>query len=218
MRPPGDSSESWAGVVAKGPNSSPYPGRPPGAWLPPDAVAAARLLLGAELLSTLDGCETRGRIVETEAYAGLHDPASHAHESRGRTPRNDAMFGPAGTLYVYLSHGIHRCANVVVGSEGEPAAILIRALEPLVGIEVMAERRGRATDLCSGPGRLAQALGIDLEHNRHNLAHSPIRLLRGRSVAPDAIGSSGRIGISRAQDWPLRFFLRGHPAVRAPRW
>ncbi len=191
---------------------------PPADWLPRDASEAARRLLGAELLSTADGRATRGRIVETEAYLGLHDAASHAHRSKGRTRRNDAMFGLAGTLYVYLSYGIHRCANVVTGEEGDPAAVLIRALEPLDGIETMAERRGRPTELCSGPGRLAEALGITLEHNRHDLARPPIRLLAGRPPPPDGIGSSPRIGISRAADWPLRFFLIGHPAVKAPRW
>ncbi len=192
--------------------------RSPAEWLPRDAAEAARRLLGAELVSTVDGRETRGRIVETEAYLGLRDPASHAHESKGRTRRNDAMFGPAGTLYVYLSYGIHHCANVVAGEDGDPAAVLIRALEPLEGLETMTGRRRRATELCSGPGRLAEALGIALEHNRHDLARPPIRLLAGRPPSPGAIGSSGRIGISRAADWPLRFFLKGHPAVKAPRW
>ena len=187
-------------------------------FLAGDAADAARRLLGCVLVSTVDGLETRGVIVETEAYLGLEDPASHAHASKGRTPRNDAMFAPRGTLYVYVSYGIHRCINVVTGEEGDPAAVLVRALEPVAGREVMARRRGRATDLCSGPGRLAQALGITMRHNYHDLALPPLRLLPGTPLDASETGSSGRIGISRARDWPLRFFVRGHPAVKSPRW
>ena len=187
-------------------------------FLAGDTADAARRLLGATLLSTVDEVETSGVIVETEAYLGLGDPASHAHASKGRTPRNDAMFAERGTLYVYVSYGIHHCANVVTGHEGDPAAVLVRALDPASGRNVMARRRGRDSDLCSGPGRLAQALGITLRHNRHDLALPPVRLLPGDPVEHSEIGSSPRIGISRATDWPLRFFVRGHPAVKTPRW
>jgi len=180
------------------------------------AVAAPRLL-GCTLVSTVGGRETRGVIVETEAYSGRDDPASHAHASKRRTPRNDAMFGQGGTLYVYISYGIHHCVNVVTGADGDPAAVLIRALEPRVGVDVMQERRGRDTDLCNGPGRLSQALGITMRHNHHDLALPPIRLLPGPSVDQAEVGTSGRIGVSRAADWPLRFFVKGHPAVKAPR-
>ncbi len=183
-----------------------------------DAAAAARRLLGSTLVSTVDRLETRGAIVETEAYLGLDDPASHAHASKGRNSRNDAMFSGPGTLYVYVSYGIHHCINVVTGAEGDPAAVLIRALEPVRGLEAMAERRGRSTELCSGPGRLSQALGISMRHNYHDLALPPVRLLPGTAVPDADIGVSGRIGISRAADWPLRFFVKGHPAVKSPRW
>ena len=187
-------------------------------YLAGDTVAAARRLLGCTLVSTVDGVETGGMIVETEAYLGLSDPASHAHASKGRTPRNDAMFTGLGTLYVYVSYGIHHCINVVTGEVGDPAAVLVRALEPSTGLDVMAERRRRASDLCNGPGRLAQALGITLSHNYHDLAGPPVQLVKGSAVADAGVGSSGRIGVSRAADWPLRFFVRGHPAVKAPRW
>lgn len=169
-------------------------------------------------MSTLDGVETGGVIVETEAYLGLEDPASHAHASRGRTPRNDAMFAGLGTLYVYISYGVHHCVNVVTGETGDPSAVLIRALEPSTGLDAMARRRGRERDLCNGPGRLAQALGVTMRHNYHDLARPPIQLVKGTPVADPDVGSSGRIGVSRAADWPLRFFVRGHPAVKAPRW
>lgn len=183
-----------------------------------DTVLVARRLLGSTLVSRVDGLETRGVIVETEAYLGLDDPASHAHASKGRTPRNDAMFSAGGTLYVYISYGIHHCINVVTGAEGDPGAVLIRALDPVGGAEAMAARRGRATDLCNGPGRLSQALGITMRHNYHDLALPPVRLIPGEAVADPEVGTSGRIGVSRAADWPLRFFVKGHSAVKPPRW
>ena len=179
-------------------------------------VEVARRLLGSVVVSTVGGHEASGRIVETEAYLGSDDPASHAFN--GRTPRNDAMFGPRGTLYVYVSYGIHHCINVVTGEEGDPGAVLIRALEPVAGLNVMAERRGRATELCSGPGRLAQALGITMRHNAHHLSLPPIRLVARPADAAAEVGTSGRVGVSRAADRPLRFFLKGHPAVKSPRW
>ena len=176
----------------------------------------ARRLLGSRLVSTIGGRETSGLIVESEAYLGRDDPASHAFN--GRTPRNDAMFRARGTLYVYVSYGIHRCINVVTGEEGDPGAVLIRALEPVSGLDVMAERRDRNTELCSGPGRLAQALGITMRHNNHDLSLPPVRLVEGSLPAEEEVGTSGRIGVSRAAGRPLRFFLKGHPAVKPPRW
>lgn len=189
----------------------------PAGFLEGDCAEVARSLLGAVLASTVDGRAASGAIVETEAYVGPHDPASHARASTGRTARNEAMFAPAGTLYVYLSHGLHRCANVVTGPRGHPAAVLVRALEPLDGLAVMAERRGRRTDLCNGPGRLCQAMGIGLRHNGRPLSRPPVRLLAGAVHHDAEVGISGRIGVSRAADWPLRFFVKGHPCVRAPR-
>lgn len=179
-------------------------------------AGGARRLLGSLLVSTVGNVETSGLIVEAEAYLGRDDPASHAF--RGRTPRNEAMFGPAGTLYVYVSYGIHHCANVVTGNEGEAGAVLIRALDPVSGLEAMRHRRGGAGELCSGPGRLAQALGITMNHNRHDLSLPPVRLVARPPVADGEVGTSGRVGVSRAAGRPLRFFVRGHPAVKPPRW
>ncbi len=189
---------------------------PPG-FFEGDCAEIARNLLGAILASTVDGRAASGVVVETEAYVGPHDPASHARASTGRTARNESMFGDGGTLYVYLSHGLHHCANVVTGRRGYPSAVLVRALAPVDGLGVMAARRGRKTDLCNGPGRLCQALGITLSHDGRSLSRPPVRLLAGRPLRNADVGVSGRIGVSRAADWPLRFFVRGHPCVRAPR-
>ena len=209
-----------AGSRRRGQLSRPGAAAGRGDWgfLDGETADAARRLLGSTLISTVDGLETSGVVVETEAYLGPGDPASHAHASKGRTPRNDAMFAARGTLYVYVSYGIHHCINVVTGEEGDPAAVLVRALDPVSGLDAMARRRGRNSDLCNGPGRLAQALGVNMRHNYHDLALPPVRLLPGAPVEESRIGSSARIGISRARDWPLRFFIAGHPAVGTPRW
>lgn len=182
------------------------------------AEEAAPALLGRHLRSTVDGRTTRGRIVEVEAYIGPHDPASHAAERIGRTDRNEAMFGAPGTAYVYLIYGVHWCLNVVTGEEEEPAAVLVRALEPLEGLETMAERRsGRTGDLASGPGRLCQALGVTGGLNGHELDGEPLELLVGEPVDRDAVQSSGRVGVTRAAEWPLRYFVRESPHVSRAR-
>ncbi|MFP3948563.1 MAG: DNA-3-methyladenine glycosylase [Longimicrobiales bacterium] len=170
-------------------------------------------LLGTFLVSDLGGARTSGVIVEAEAYVGPRDPASHARESVGRTARNESMFGAPGIAYVYRSYGIHWCLNVVSGAVDHPVAVLIRALDPVEGREIMEERRGRATDLCSGPGRLTQALGVTGIQDGHDLSKEPLVLRAGWSVPEDRIGVSGRIGIRNAEDWPLRFYLRNHPSV-----
>jgi len=132
------------------------------------------------LVSEVDGVRTSGRIVETEAYTGPHDPASHAAERIGRTTRNAAMFGAPGIAYVYRSYGVHWCLNAVTDEPGFPAAVLIRALQPLAGIAPMRERRqvrGRPPadrELCSGPGRLTEALGITGALDGHPLARPPL--------------------------------------------
>jgi len=169
-----------------------------------DAVVVARALIGVTLLVHRVG----GVIVETEAY-DQHDPASHSHS--GPTLRNAVMFGASGHAYVYRSYGIHWCLNFVCREPGHGAGVLIRAIEPVHGIDAMRERRGMddLRLLCAGPGRLGQALGIKPAHNGKPLDAPPFDL-RAATVAPTlAIGP--RIGISKARDNPWRFGLAGSP-------
>ena len=155
-------------------------------------------LIGVTLL--VDG--VGGRIIELEAY-DQQDPASHGH--RGRTPRNAAMFGPPGHAYVYRSYGIHWCLNLVCGGEGVPEAVLIRALEPTRGLELQRSRRGveDVRQLCSGPGKLCQALGITGEHDGLALDVPPFRL-ETRAEVPEIV-TGPRIGITRATDLSWRY-------------
>jgi DNA-3-methyladenine glycosylase len=171
-----------------------------------DAPDLARMLIGAVL--RVDG--VGGRIVETEAY-DREDPASHSHS--GPTPRNRVMFGPPGRAYVYRSYGIHWCLNFVCREEGHGAGVLIRALEPLHGIDVMCERRGMHDPrlLCSGPGRLGQALAITHDFNGHRLDHKPFEVFAPEGRHDVVVGP--RIGISKAADVPWRFGLAGSPFV-----
>jgi DNA-3-methyladenine glycosylase len=174
-------------------------------------VDVARDLLGC----TLRHGETAGVIVETEAY---HDsePACHAHV--GLTTRTRTLFGRPGTAYVYFSYGIHALFNAVCEPEGTGAAVLVRALEPTMGVDRMRDRRGvrRAEDLCSGPGKLTQALGIELDHNATSLTGGgPIELLPRTERSRVATGT--RIGITKAADLPWRFALHGNPHVSRPR-
>ena len=173
----------------------------------------ARELLGCRLRSALGGAAVEGVVVETEAYVGPHDPASHAASGIGRTKRNLAMFGPPGRAYIFRSYGIHWCLNVVTREEGFPAAVLLRAADPVEGFAHMRRRRGGKEPLCSGPGRLAQAFGVSGVLDGCSLARGSLALLEGWQIPDARIGISGRIGISKAKDWPLRFFVRGHPEV-----
>ena len=179
----------------------------------------ARELLGARVLSVVDGSPVSGVIVETEAYQGPEDPASHA-ATRDVTQRNRVMFGPPGRAYVYRSYGIHWCLNVVTGEEGVARAVLLRGLDPLTGVEVMERRRGSQLPLAAGPGRLCQALGVTGDLYGHDLARPPLQLLPGWPVPDEGVGVSGRVGVTAAADWPLRFFVRGNagvtPGGRAP--
>ena len=177
----------------------------------------ARELLGCVLETRTRNTRTAGRIVEVEAYLGRSDPASHAAARIGRTRRNATMFGPPGLAYVYLSYGVHWCLNVVTGGEDDPCAVLIRAVDPVDGLDVMCDRRGRSRDLGSGPGRVGQALGVTGALDGHDLSAPPLRLLAGWPVAPSSIGVSPRIGISRAKKWPLRFYLLGNASVSRSR-
>jgi DNA-3-methyladenine glycosylase len=176
-------------------------------------VEAARELLGCVLLSSVGGVRTSGVIVETEAYGGPDDPASHACTVGGPTARNRVMFGPPGHAYVYRSYGIHWCMNVVTGADGTAQAVLIRGVEPIEGEETMTLRRGGASALATGPGRLCSALGITDALYGHDLRRAPLELLRGWPVPDDSVAVSPRVGIAEARDWMHRFFVRDSSGV-----
>ena len=195
----------WSGTPGPGAFDRPFFDRP--------ADRVAPDLLGARLVSTVDGQRTAGVIVEVEAYTGPDDPASHAAARIGRTPRNASMFGPPGTAYVYLSYGLHWCLNVVTGPIGDPCAVLLRAVDPIEGLGVMVSRRGRERDLTSGPGRVGQAFGITDALDAHDVSSPPLRLLPGWSIPSESIDVSARVGVSRARDRPLRFSVRGNGSV-----
>jgi len=169
----------------------------------------ARCLIGTFVL--VDG--VGGRIVETEAYDRT-DPASHSFS--GPTERNGAMFGAPGHAYVYLSHGIHWCLNFVCREEGHGAGVLIRALEPLAGLDLMRQRRGldAMRGLCSGPGKLCQALAVTRAHNGASLAAAPFTL--AAADGEHAVVAGPRIGISKAVEVPWRFGLAGSPFLSRP--
>lgn len=161
-------------------------------------------LIGAEIVSAIGGGVVRGRVVETEAYLGFDDPASHAFRGR-RHAGNAGIYSPPGCWYVYRCYGLHWCANLVVGGAGDGAAVLLRAVVIDAGEAVATSRRqgvARAR-LSDGPGKLCQALGIDRELDGRPMAGSPVTLVRGPPVGPVAV--TPRIGISKAVDWPLRF-------------
>lgn len=189
------------------------------------ADALARRLLGAVIVHrTPGGTRVAGVIVETEAYLGTSDLASHAAGGR-RTPRNDAMYAAPGTAYVYFTYGMHHCFNVVCGAEGEPAAVLIRAIAPTQGLSLMRRRRRAArraaaaipdARLADGPGKLCRALGIDLRHNHADLtADRRLWIEPAPGPAPsDAVARTARIGVGYAGEWaraPLRFVLTTPP-------
>lgn len=179
----------------------------------------ARKLLGGKLVTVSRGARTSGVIVEVEAYLGVDDPACHA--ARGLTKRNEVMFRSPGHCYVYLIYGMYHCVNVVSDPEGVGSAVLIRAVEPLEGVEVMSRRRGAAVkplDLARGPGRLCEALGITTALSGEHFANSSrIWIEPHVTFKPSQIEVSGRIGISAGQELPLRFYLKDSPWVSSPK-
>ncbi len=179
-----------------------------------DTLVVAHDLLGCTLWSETDQGVCAGRIVEAEAYLDQRDPASHA--ARGRTPRSAIMFGPPGMAYVYLIYGMHHCLNAVTEVEGQAGAVLIRALDPLVGLDPMRQRRPGGPDqpLCAGPGRLCRALGIDLDWNGEPLIASSgksannftlRRVWIADGTKPARVVTGPRVGIRRAASEPHRF-------------
>lgn len=183
------------------------------AALPPsffarDTEVVARELLGCILECHSDEGIASGRIVETEAYVGEHDLACHA--AAGRTNRTEPLYGAPGRAYVYFIYGVHWCFNAVTRAEGEPSAVLVRALEPVDGIGLMRRRRGagrRDVDLTNGPGKLCVALAIDARHNTSRLDRPPIVIRHGQTIPAERVQITPRIGIREAADWPLRWIV-----------
>jgi DNA-3-methyladenine glycosylase len=173
-----------------------------------DPEQVARDLLGCIVACRSPEGLTAGRIVETEAYLGPHDPACHA--VAGRTKRTHWLFGPPGVAYVYFIYGVHWCLNAVTREEGFGSAVLIRALEPTEGIVLMRQRRGvaRDRDLTNGPGKLCQALGITRAHDGLSLATSELAIHAGAPLPDEAVAVTPRIGITKAADWPLRWVVQ----------
>jgi len=184
-----------------------------------DAETVAKELLGQILITRLPQGEARGLIVETEAYLGREDKAAHSFGGK-KTQRNEVLYGPAGHAYIYLIYGLYHLFNIVVGEPGDPQAVLIRALEPLAGFEIMAKRRKTEQKklLTSGPGRLSEAMGITRQLNGENLLGEPLFIAKGTDE-PREIIAKPRIGIDYAQEWvdkPLRFYLANNFFISKP--
>jgi DNA-3-methyladenine glycosylase len=196
---------------------------PPSFYLSEDVVAVARSLVGKILTTCLSEGVTTGRIVETEAYAGVTDRASHAYGGR-RTDRTEVMYRAGGTAYVYLCYGMHHLTNVVTHREGIPHAVLIRALEPMEGLDIMRARSGgRLPDrlLCSGPGRLSKAMGVCTAHTGMRLDTRSFCILDDGCSPSHPVVATPRIGVDYAGDdalLPYRFMLEGHPCVSGRRF
>jgi DNA-3-methyladenine glycosylase len=190
-----------------------------GPVLPLSFYARDTEIVARELLGMVLECRTRegvasGRIVETEAYIGEHDLACHA--AAGRTQRTAPLYGPPGLAYVYFIYGMYWCFNAVTRDEGLPSAVLVRAIEPVDGISLIRRRRPAAkrdVDLTNGPGKLCLALGIGERHNELSLIDSPLVIRAAAPVEDRDVVITPRIGISRAAEWPLRYFVRDNPYV-----
>lgn len=187
-------------------------------YLRNDVVKISKELLGKVLVTNWDGDYTSGRIVETEAYAGQTDRASHA--SKGRTPRTEVMFGEGGRAYVYLCYGIHQMFNIVTSAEGVPHAILIRAVEPMEGVDIMLERTGKKkldNSLTRGPGNVGKAFGFHTSQCGLSLTSDELFIADdGFKVTKDMMATSPRIGVDYAgehAEWHYRFFIKGNPYV-----
>jgi DNA-3-methyladenine glycosylase len=194
-------SEPWPGRILRAPEYA------------RDTLSVARRVLGCLLCRREpDGRLLVGRILEVEAYIGEDDPACHA--AAGRTPRTRVLYGPPGRAYIYFTYGMHHLLNFVTEPEGVPAAVLVRAVRPLSGIPRMAARRGtsRADDLARGPGRLCQALGIDLALNEAPLT-GPVLAVCDDGAPRPAVAVGPRVGIRRGTERPWRFWIRGDPGV-----
>jgi DNA-3-methyladenine glycosylase len=180
------------------------------------APAVARDLLGCMLVSRRGRTVTAGRIVETEAYLGPEDAASHA----AFRPGSHALFyGEGGRAYVFINYGVHYCLNAITNPAGEPGCVLIRALSPMEGLATMARRRGTRPSprLASGPGNLTRALGITLRDNGVDLTAGPLVILPTASPQAFSIGCGPRVGITRSVELPLRFWIAGDPSVSGAR-
>ncbi|HJU69336.1 MAG TPA: DNA-3-methyladenine glycosylase [Gemmatimonadaceae bacterium] len=181
----------------------------PASFFDRETEIVSRELLGAVLWCRSSEGVTAGRIVETEAYLGEHDPACHA-AGPGMTERTRPLYGAPGTAYVYFIYGVHWCFNAVTREHGLPSAVLVRALEPVEGVALMRARRPAAKtdrDLTNGPGKLCAALGIGPQHNGVSLQRPPLMITRGTTYRDDAIITGPRIGITKAADWPLRWYV-----------
>src|ERR1051325_6670121 len=181
-----------------------------------DSVTVSKRLLGCYLHRVIDGEEMIGRIVETEAYSCFDDPACHAF--RGKTPRNAIMFEEGGYSYVYFTYGMHHCFNVTTNEEGIAEAVLIRALEPVQGLETMkklrAAKMAAPRDLTNGPGKLCQALHLTRNDNGIDLIESDeLFITQGKPIEANLLGTSTRIGINVAKHHPWRFFINGNEFV-----
>lgn len=203
-------SDGRMGRVARNHSSARFPG-----FLGGKSELVAPRLLGCEIDCQINGINSRVRIVETEAY---HQSDAASHSYRGETPRTKAMFGPSGHAYVYFMYGMHYCLNIVTGQTGEGAGVLIRAVEPIDGIDGLLTNRPvkRQIELTNGPAKLCQALGIKAEINGHDMRRAPLRLIDRPALDMTDMVVSTRIGISRDIDRPWRFYIKSSSYVSKP--